>query len=199
MTRGEIYYIKSNKPEEKRTDSLAVIVSNDMLNALGENVEIVYMNQNPWNDMPTHVITRSQRVPHTVQCEKIFTIQQNRLALCAGHLSAEELKAVDMALAISLGLEITPTLDLSDKPIEVERVVEKVVMREPTDEELDKLLEARAEKRLMEAMKESARMPIQILPEDPAIVKAETERDVYRIVYQDMLDALVEIAEGAKG
>lgn len=207
MTRGEIYYIKNNKLEDgckPCPDRPAVIVSNDMINATSNVVEIVYMTTQPWNDMPTHVITRGMGTPSTITCEQIFSVNKFRIGQYAGTLSAEELKAVDAALAISLGIDFdTPAQEPREivKTVEVETVVEKVVMREPTDEELDKLLNERAEKRFMEAMKEAERTPtqLQFIPEDPELVKAKAERDVYRIVCQDMLDALVEIAEGAKG
>lgn len=217
MTRGEIYYIKSDKAIDgvkKANLSMGVIVSNEMLNALGEHVEIVYMNEGQLDNMPTHVTvrphlsTRNMNTPFIVQCEKIFTIRQDRIGLGIGALRAEELRSVDAALAISLGLEPEPMeLDLfgGRQTVEVERVVEKVVMREPTEEELDKLLDERANKRFEEALKEAQRTPATIMPDIPAasnndpldypitmqrydLIRLEIERDTWRSMFHELLD-----------
>ena len=206
MTRGEIYFIKNNKQEggnKPCPDRPAVIVSNDMLNATSSVVEVVYMTTQPWNDMPTHVITRGMGSPSTITCEQIYSVNKFRLGQYAGTLSDDELKAVDAALAISLGIDFDAPEQAQRetvKTVEVEKVVEKGGMREPTEEELDKLLDARANKRFEEAMEEARRTPVQLLPvpADPAVVKAETERDIYHKLYEDMLNTLMVIAKGAK-
>lgn len=139
MKRGEIYYIKNPKLEDgckPMPDRPAVIVSNDMLNAISNRVNIVYMTTNPWDDMPTHVTSRSLDSLSFVLCERIHNVNKASLGTCAGELTEAELKAVDAALAISLGLDFAEA-----EPKVIEKVVEKVVTREPTKEELDELLE----------------------------------------------------------
>lgn len=128
MKRGEIYFVISNYREEgseQRGDRPAVIVSNDMCNDSSEVVEIVYMTTQPKSDLPTHVYIRSARYPSTLLCEQVHSVSKLRIGELIGKLTDEEMKALDAALAISLGL------DFGAAP----------VMREPTKEELEKLVE----------------------------------------------------------
>ena len=210
MTRGEIYYIKNNKLEDgcmPCPDRPAVIVSNDMLNEVSNVVEIVYMTVNPWKDLSTHVVTRAMGAPSTILCEQVYSLNKLKIGNYAGALSDEELKAVDAALAISLGLDFEASAPV---PREIVKTVEveKVVMREPTEEELDRLLNEREEKRFEEAMEEARRRMGMVMPSTDSDItftmpyhdkiKLETERDIYRNLYEDMMNTFMVIAKGAK-
>ena len=172
MKRGEIYFIKSTYREEgseQRGDRPAVIVSNDANNEHSDVVEIVYMTTKPKTDLPTHVFTRSALSPSTILCEQVCSVSTKRIRTWIGELTEHELRMVDNALAISLGI------DFGAAP----------VMREPTKEELEKMLE------------EMKQQPIQIMqPEhDAQIIKLETERDLYRQLYNELLGT---VTKGAK-
>lgn len=190
MTRGEVYYIKSHKLENgcaQTPDRPAVIVSNDMLNALSSFVKVCYMTAKPVDDMPTHVTTRSTGCVSTILCESLNNVHVSNFVTKAGELTEAEMQAVDAALAISLGLDF----GVVDRP--VEKIVEKIVMREPTEKELDVLLD----KRLKDMLED---VHMQILPEKPvaqndALIRAETERDVYRDLYHNLLNKLLGDAE----
>lgn len=172
MKRGEIYFIKSNYREEgseQRGDRPAVIVSNDKNNENSEVVEIVYMTTRPKTDLPTHVFTRSSLSPSTLLCEQVYSVSKQRIGELIGKLTKEEVQALDTALAISLGL------DFGAAP----------VMREPTKEELEKLLDEMR-----------ATPPQPFIPEpDPQNIKLETERDLYKKFCED----LVEILKAGRG
>jgi mRNA interferase MazF len=168
MKRGDIYYINSTHAEqghEIRAGRPAVIVSNDKNNECSGTVEVVYMTTKPKNDMPTHVFTRSSREPSTILCEQITTVSKDRVGDYYGRLADNELQILDNALAISLGL------DFGAAP----------VMREPTDEELEKAWRewlARPENHLF-------------FPDDyksPELIKTETERDIYQKLYTELLE-----------
>lgn len=173
MKRGEIYFIKSTYREEgseQRADRPAVIVSNDANNENSEVVEIVYMTTRPKNDLPTHVFTRSALAPSTILCEQVHSVSVQRVSTKIGTLTEQELAAVDTALAISLGLDFKAAPE----------------MREPTEEELEKLLHEKL-----------SQQPIQIVTPDPGVefIKLEAERDLYRKLYSELLET---ITKGAR-
>ena len=168
MKRGEIYYIKSTYTEEgseQRGDRPAVIVSNDKNNEHSATVEVVYLTTRPKTDLPTHVLTRSSLSPSTILCEQIHTVSKSRVSTCIGKLTDNELQALDIALMISLGIDIEPV----------------VTTREPTEEELEELL-----------TKMKAQRPAVITEQLPdlsaELIKAQTERDIYRDLYRELLD-----------
>lgn len=170
MKRGEIYFIKSTYREEgseQRGDRPAVIVSNDLNNEHSDVVEVVYMTTKPKTDLPTHVFTRSALSPSTVLCEQVHSISTRRIGTWIGKLTKSELAAVDTALAISLGINFG-------------RVE---VVREPTKEELNALLEE---------MKSVQPQLVPVAREEPdaQILKLETERDLYRQLYNELLEKL---------
>lgn len=160
MKRGEIYYIESTYREtgsEQRGGRPAVIVSNDKNNENSEVVEVVYMTTKPKNDLPTHVFIRSALSPSTVLCEQVNSVSVKRIGTLIGKLTKSELAAVDSALAISLGI------DFMDP--------------KPAAKEAEHLLE------------EISKQPLRIVQQDPDVekIKLETERDLYRNLYNELL------------
>lgn len=151
------------KPGRKRGNAKtfrgrpAVIVSNDKNNENSEVVEVVYMTTKPKNDLPTHVFIRSALSPSTVLCEQVNSVSVKRIGTLIGKLTKSELAAVDSALAISLGI------DFMDP--------------KPAAKEAEHLLE------------EMSKQPLQIVRPDPDIekIKLETERDLYRNLYNELL------------
>lgn len=111
----------------------------------------------PKNDLPTHVFIRSALSPSTVLCEQVNSVSVKRIGTLIGKLTKSELAAVDSALAISLGI------DFMDP--------------KPAAKEAEHLLE------------EISKQPLQIAQQDPDIekIKLETERDLYRNLYNELL------------
>lgn len=108
MKRGQIYYVRSNYREEgseQRGGRPAVIVSNDKNNANSNTVEVVYMTTKPKTDLPTHVYIESALRPSTLLCEQISTVSEERIGEWIGELTESEVKNLDVALAISLGMK----------------------------------------------------------------------------------------------
>ena len=83
----------------------AVIVSNDKNNANSNTVEVVYMTTKPKTDLPTHVYIESALRPSTLLCEQISTVSEERIGEWIGELTESEVKDLDAALAISLGMK----------------------------------------------------------------------------------------------
>ena len=163
MKRGEIYYItNTNRGEgnEIQGNRPAVIVSNDTLNKTSGVVEIVYTTAQPKKDQPTHVLTRNTPRPSTILCEQVHTVSTSKVCNKIGELTEQELAAVDTALAISLGL------DFGNTP----------VMREPTEEEL------------LNKLSELTPLDFAKPGTDAQLIKLETERDLYRRLYSELLE-----------
>lgn len=109
IKRGDIYYIdKFGFPEGsvQRSGRPAVIVSNDMNNKYSKVVEVVYCTTKPKEDLPTHVKILSTNVESTVLCEQVTTVSVDRLTDYHGYCTEEEMKKIDEAIMVSLGLEI---------------------------------------------------------------------------------------------
>lgn len=182
MKRGEIYYITPNYSEigsEQRAGRPAVIVSNNNNNNCSEVVEVAYMTTQPKTDLPTHVITRSTVHPSTILCEQICSVSTQRLGSYIGTLTAEEIKALDTALAISLGLNIDPP--------------KQVVVREPTEEEMAKIRES--VRKELEAVKVADTgvkppKPTEKPAQDSLVIKTKTERDLYKKFSEELLEIL---------
>lgn len=95
--------------------------------------------------------------PSTVLCEQVNSVSVKRIGTLIGKLTKSELAAVDSALAISLGI------DFMDP--------------KPAAKEAEHLLE------------EISKQPLRIVQQDPDVekIKLETERDLYRNLYNELL------------
>lgn len=192
MKRGEIYYINitpQTSVVEKKAGRPAVIVSNDKIINTSETVNVVYMTTNPEKDLSTNVLTRADEKNSTILCDRIFNINKARVGDYICTLSDKEIQQLDIALAISTGLDLGAVQ----------------VMREPTEEEMARIRErARAEARaeFLATVKPEPKAP-QIIenPDKPKeekpkatpdaqAIKTETERDLYKKFNEDLLEIL---------
>jgi mRNA interferase MazF len=101
----------------------------------------------------------------------VNSISVKRIGTWLGELTANELTAVDTALAISLGIDFGN--------------VQSVQIREPEPEEIEKLA------------KEMQAQPLQIMQAENDVekIKLETERDLYRKLYSELLE---NVTKGAR-
>lgn len=106
IQRGNIYYI--HKGDSYGSEMIAgrpgIIVSNDANNATSQVVEVVFLTTQEKPPLPTHVRIITTGRESTALCEQVTTVDVSRLGDFAGCCSTEELKQVDKAVAISLGL-----------------------------------------------------------------------------------------------
>lgn len=105
--RGDIFYISKGKTRtygsEQEPDRPAVIVSNNTGNHFAPVVEVVYLTTQEKNQMPTHADVLC-KVPSVALCEQIFTVHKDRLGDYIRSCTEEEMKGIDKALMVSLGL-----------------------------------------------------------------------------------------------
>lgn len=96
--RGSLYYVD---------DRIVLVVSNYLNNKHSNRIEVVYLtNTQRSNPLPTHV-TVDVFETMTVHCEGIYTVRRDQIGRWIKSLTADEMKAVDKALAVSIGLTET--------------------------------------------------------------------------------------------
>lgn len=157
INRGDIYYIVSNYQEEgseQRAGRPAIIVSNDMCNQHSGVVEIVYLTTQPKTDLPTHIDIHSASRPSIALCEQICSVSKDRLGNYIGACSDYELKLLDAALLISLGIDVPKTEKPKDKKEDKPQQLE--VFSIPRDDDMSEikkeLLYAQAERDTFERL-----------------------------------------------
>lgn len=143
----------------------AVIVSNDIGNNAGPILEVVYLTTQEKKPLPTHVRINSSRFPSIVLCEQIATVNKEKVGKYIGQCSMAEMKHIDAALAVSIGIGVSIKGNaLIKKWFEAtEEPVAKEVEEVPRQEE-----------------KKIPHIEIQL-----EIAKITAERDVYKRLYEE--------------
>lgn len=107
MVRGDIFYIQKTASvcgSEQIAGRPGIIVSNDIGNKTSETIEVVYLTTRHKAALPTHVAISSSARESTALCEQITTVSVERVGDYCGHITDEEMEAIDEALMISLGI-----------------------------------------------------------------------------------------------
>lgn len=107
--RGEIFYIRNESEYSGNVQGggrPAVIISNDIGNNAGPILEVVYLTTQEKKPLPTHVKINSSKYPSTVLCEQIDTVNKDKVGDYIGQCSMAEMKKIDAALAVSIGIGI---------------------------------------------------------------------------------------------
>lgn len=104
--RGDIYYIRGayGTGSEQRGERPAIIVSNDTGNTHAPVVEVVYLTTKKKTIIPTHVYINSAQRPSIALCEQVVTVCKSRLERYIGSITVAEMRRIDRALSVSLGI-----------------------------------------------------------------------------------------------
>lgn len=124
IKRGDIFWIKKNpyRPSigsVQEAERPAIIVSNNTANKNANTFEIVYLTSSPKKDLPTHVTIRSAPQTSTALCEQISTISDEQIGNFIGMCTKEELRAVEQAMLISLGIDLDHDQTEKAEPVEI--------------------------------------------------------------------------------
>lgn len=184
--RGDIFYVKmSNRMYDTGVLDAgrpAVVVSNNQGNYHSGYVQVVYLTTKEKKPLPTHVPIIC-RVPSTAMCEQVQTVSKDRLIEYVRTCTEKEMKQIDEALMISLGLE--PEVTNYNGKLEDENRELKEYLKQA--KEANQVLKKDFEELYEEYEKIKDRSPF---PESYAI-RLQAERDAYAELYESLLDRLV--------
>ena len=169
--RGEIFYIHNESKysgNEQGGYRPAVIVSNDIGNNVAPILEVVYLTTQEKKPLPTHVKICSAKYPSIALCEQIDTVNKDKVGDYIGQCSMAEMKKIDAALAVSIGIGINiKSNDLVKKWAEAANSTAETENKEP-EPVVEKVETPDIETRL-------------------EIAKITAERDVYKRLYKDAM------------
>ena len=108
IKRGQIYYVARGYTTgcEMWGGRPGIIMSNDQNNRASGTVEVVYLTTRPKKDLPTHVTIRSLERESTALCEQVTSVSGDRLGRCMGEVTEAEMQSLEIAMLISLGIEM---------------------------------------------------------------------------------------------
>ena len=108
IRRGDIYYVREIKDavgSEQKGFRPAIVISNNVGNKHSKIKQVVYITTKNKNAIPTHVLINSAKYTSIAICEQIFSVSDERIGKYIGHCTEDEMKELDKALMISIGLD----------------------------------------------------------------------------------------------
>ena len=174
--RGDIFYIQNtgySTGSEQNSGRPAIVVSNDIENEHAPVVSVVYLTTQEKNQQPTHVKVLCRR-ESTALCEQIYTVSKERIGDFIRTASDEEMKQIDIALAVAFNIKSAPQVaknNVSDK--EVEEMQKGIRERDAYITQLKHELE--------EVSGGTA---------DADTLKISVERELYKNLYEQLLNKL---------
>ena len=111
-SRGDIYYanMEPHVGSEQGGERPVVVLQNDKGNKHSPTIIIATLTTSRVDkklNLPTHVLLDQNpglKVSSIVQLEQIFTIDKRRVQCFAGQASVDEMRQVEVAMKISLGM-----------------------------------------------------------------------------------------------
>ena len=180
--RGEIYYIYETEVtgNEQAGGRPGIIISNDVGNEHSPVAIVVYLTTREKKPLPTHVKINSAEKPSTALGEQIETVYKGRIGKYIGQITDTEQKNLDKALAVSIGIGLN---------LKGTKFVE--TWSKMYSEEVPQTTMTDALKKVIPDIEEQEKKAEENhTPEE--IVRLETERDVYRGMYNELLSFFTE-------
>ena len=108
IKRGEIYLANLNPSVGSEQSGVrpVLIIQNDIGNRYGETFVVTSVTSQPKKEMPVHtkIIKECLEKPSTILLEQITTISRYQMREKIGKLNGYEIKELNRALGISIGL-----------------------------------------------------------------------------------------------
>ncbi|MFZ4859154.1 MAG: type II toxin-antitoxin system PemK/MazF family toxin [Desulfuromonadaceae bacterium] len=108
MKRGEVWWVnfEPSVGSETRKIRPAVIVSNDFSNAHLNRVQVIPLTSNTGKCYPSEAVVTFNNAENKAMADQIATVDKQRLQNCAGSISNKDIKQVERAIKVQLGLPL---------------------------------------------------------------------------------------------
>jgi len=108
MKRGEVWWVnfEPSLGSETRKVRPAVIVSNDSSNTHLNRVQVIPLTSNTGKCYPSEVLVTLNGAENKAMADQIATVDKQRLQNPAGSISNKDMKQVERAIRIQLGLPL---------------------------------------------------------------------------------------------
>lgn len=108
MKRGEVWWVnfEPSVGSETRKVRPAVIISNNSANTHLNRVQVVPLTSNTGKCYPSEAVVALNGADNKAMADQIATVDKQRLQNCAGSISSKDMKQVERAIKVQLGLPL---------------------------------------------------------------------------------------------
>lgn len=149
----------------------------------------MYLTTREKKPLPTHVQIGSTSRQSIALCEQIETVDKDRIGNYINEVSQGELKNLEKAMLISLGIQMNPkgtkALEIWRKMMETYDAAEELETQ-PTIKSSGEE-EKVPEKGMEEAATAPSKPELRDIEAEPAYIKLAAEKDVYKELYMNLL------------